>query len=309
MPPAEGVEPRWPIEGIARALDAETRPVDDVAFGSGHALDLLAGVAVELYPEGGVIRLTGAAARLELFRQDPPRVEHQRGAILFEHQTAEQRQALAITAAGDITLWLSSTPPSPLQDQKQEQEQEIEAAEAITAPAPVPGPETARSAAGATAIPNGVQTPVLAHSSGPEGAVFPASGNPRSGPERVPGSTWESTRDMSSQGGERAKQPRLSLLGRVGTEPRFRTLPSGTLMASFRLAVHDDAGNTSWRSIRAFGTRAERLQEKLAKGDLVEVIGYLHEQQKQLRDGQTKIVQEVYAAVVKRATQPSDDAS
>ncbi len=107
--------------------------------------------------------------------------------------------------------------------------------------------------------------------------------------------------------GEAAAEPearerqRVQLAGRVGQNPRTRTTPKGTFIASFPLGVKDEAdlNKTHWHQVLAFRERAQQVKDTLKKGDPVEVIGYRHEREIPRRDGSTRRVEEVYATVVK----------
>ncbi len=100
--------------------------------------------------------------------------------------------------------------------------------------------------------------------------------------------------------------PRVTLRGRLGAEPHFRTTTRrGELVASFPLGTHPDSETTEWHPIMAFGERAKRLQEHpLAKGQLVEVVGYVHERVGRTRSGDTKITKQIYATAI-RTTLPN----
>jgi hypothetical protein len=97
------------------------------------------------------------------------------------------------------------------------------------------------------------------------------------------------------------KQDRLTVNGRVGAAPRFRTTRNGTLIAQFPVAVHEENGETSWHRVVVFNDRARKLQgpRPLEKGQSVEVIGYKHVREQQTREGETKVIEEVYATLVK----------
>ncbi len=90
--------------------------------------------------------------------------------------------------------------------------------------------------------------------------------------------------------------------GRLGQDPRTRTTPKGTLIASFPLGVKDEADleKTSWHTVLAFRERAQTVHDTLKKGMPVEVIGYVHEREIPRRDGSTRTVEEVYATVIKQ---------
>lgn len=105
--------------------------------------------------------------------------------------------------------------------------------------------------------------------------------------------------DDSKQKTESPEQERLTLFGRVGATPSFRTTPKGKLVARFPLAVHGEENRTSWHTVLAFGDRAEKLRDALKKGQAVEIVGYRHTRESRTRDGQPKVVEEIYAVAVK----------
>ncbi len=91
---------------------------------------------------------------------------------------------------------------------------------------------------------------------------------------------------------------RVALSGRLGADPTFRTTPKGVLVARFQLAVHEEQDSTTWHTVLAFGDRAEKLRGALRKGQEAQVVGYLHERDIPTREGGTRRVQEIYAALV-----------
>ena len=99
------------------------------------------------------------------------------------------------------------------------------------------------------------------------------------------------TPDNSAQRKEAAQ--RITLSGRLGAAPAFRTTPKGVLVCRFPLAVHQDDESTAWHQVLAFGKRAEQLQEKLEKGQRVEVVGYRHEHEVEKRGGGSRLVSEI----------------
>ena len=99
------------------------------------------------------------------------------------------------------------------------------------------------------------------------------------------------------------EQERLSLMGRVGAEPAFRTTPKGTLVARFPLAVHNPDNSTTWHQVLAFNQQAEKLKESVTKGEAVQVVGYMHTREGRGRDGQPRTIRELYAATVTRRAQ------
>jgi primosomal replication protein N len=101
-----------------------------------------------------------------------------------------------------------------------------------------------------------------------------------------------------------SEEERVQLTGRLGRTPTFRTTPRGTFIGKFPLAVHLEDGQAKWHTILAFGERAQKLEQKVTAGEVVkgrevEVIGYPHTREKQSKNGKTRVVREVYAAVVK----------
>jgi single-stranded DNA-binding protein len=105
----------------------------------------------------------------------------------------------------------------------------------------------------------------------------------------------------SSTEDSEADRQRVTLVGRLGYAPKFRTTPKGTLVGSFSLGAHPEQGKTEWHQVVTFGSRAEKLQEAaFGKGDEVQVVGYPHERERtDKKTGETKTVTEIYAAVVK----------
>lgn len=73
----------------------------------------------------------------------------------------------------------------------------------------------------------------------------------------------------------------ISITGYLGKDPEISNLPSGTAVATFRIAeneVYTANGNkqkhTNWFTIKAFGRLAE-IAKNLSKGKKVGVIGKL----------------------------------
>jgi len=96
---------------------------------------------------------------------------------------------------------------------------------------------------------------------------------------------------------------RVTLVGRIGYAPKFRTTPRGTLVGSFSMNVHERPGDQgTWHKIVAFGVRAEKLRESgLGKGDEVQVVGYPHvAERRNQKTGEAKQDTQIYAAVVKK---------
>jgi hypothetical protein len=98
---------------------------------------------------------------------------------------------------------------------------------------------------------------------------------------------------------EHEQRERLTLSGRVGQNPRFKTTQKGTLVAQFPIAVRDDDQQTTWHRVVAFGDRAEKVRETVQRGQAVEVVGYRHTRTSRARDGKETTIEEVYATVIR----------
>src|SRR6266403_1714104 len=85
--------------------------------------------------------------------------------------------------------------------------------------------------------------------------------------------------------------------GRLGRDSELKTSNSGLSFLNFSVAADrkfkDSNGEwkskTKWYNAVLFGKRAEGLANYLKKGSLVQVIGYLEDQQYE-KDGETKYI-------------------
>ncbi len=259
-----GHQEAWPIGRVGETLRATPQPVEDAALGEGHLLQLgpERTTALELYSQAGVVRLWAEDTYLELTHQTPPHLRR-RGVIFTAHASpdnpAAERRRLIVTDQGEVLLSLTPT----------------------LASAALQREKTALSPANRTYHQSQAETPVSDDSTAPQ----PLSDKP-------------SERPQTAQQ-EKERRPRLTLTGRVGKAPAMRTTRNGVLIARFPLAVHSEEGETTWHQIVAFNEKAETAQDTLAKGQVVEVIGYLHEREQTTREGKKRRIQEVYAAVIK----------
>jgi Single-strand binding protein family len=96
------------------------------------------------------------------------------------------------------------------------------------------------------------------------------------------------------------KEERVALFGRLGRDPLFRVTANEKLIGQFPLAVRLDEETVKWETVIAHGPRAEKLRDqlKLKKGQSVEVIGYRHEQKRKDRQGNERVVEEIYVVAV-----------
>lgn len=80
--------------------------------------------------------------------------------------------------------------------------------------------------------------------------------------------------------------PTITLVGRIATEPEFKTLPSGTSMARFRVISNDRRKNafgewedhdTSGWNVVAWDRLAENISNVLTRGEQVIIQGTIKE--------------------------------
>lgn len=262
--PEQPAEPQtWEVAPVVDALEAAAEPRRHVAFGAGVQLQLDAetAAALELYPAAGVVRLTTQDAEVTLFRQPPPALDPERGRVRFARDTDTERVRLSLAASGEVALFIAPVAPG-------------RETRAVVDP-------------GDAGIPLAGETRVLGRSGGSSDAAAEPSPTP-----------VRPVQELAS-GEQASKRERLTLSGRLGRAPSFRTTRNGKLIASFPLAVRDEDGNTTWHTILTFGARAEQLRDQLEKGQVVQVIGYQHAREVRTKRGETKTVVEVYATLVK----------
>jgi single-strand DNA-binding protein len=99
-----------------------------------------------------------------------------------------------------------------------------------------------------------------------------------------------------------------AITGRLGHDPKLRTLPSGTLVLNLSVAVaqrriKDKEGKwvdqpPVWTDVTLFGANGQWLSERLAKGSLVEAVGELGVREYEARDGTRKTQVELVATRV-----------
>jgi len=82
--------------------------------------------------------------------------------------------------------------------------------------------------------------------------------------------------------------PRLHGVGRLGADPKSYTTKNGKALAKVSIAFSEKTGQndeTVWLEAAAFGGTADFLTGHFKKGDSIEVIGRLHENRWNDRDG------------------------
>jgi hypothetical protein len=218
------------------------------------------GTSLEVFPSHGLVRVTTPdRSQLELHDQGQPRIED--NTVVFEGR----HQRLTLHADGKV-LW-QHVPAAP--------------------EAPAGRPEGA-----------GSTSDLPQHASGPQEASETVVR------DQLAVTKTEENGQRPQKSSEEAEEERVELTGRLGRTPTFRTTPKGVFIAKFPLAVHLEDGATKWHTILAFGPRAQKLEEKVtegavAKGREVDVIGYVHTREEQGKNGKTRTLNEVYAAVVR----------
>jgi single-strand DNA-binding protein len=75
----------------------------------------------------------------------------------------------------------------------------------------------------------------------------------------------------------------VTITGHLGRDPETTTLPSGTTVSNFSVAVNDifrkgdeKTEKTHWFTVKAFGKLAELVNTYLSKGKKVGIIGRLN---------------------------------
>lgn len=91
----------------------------------------------------------------------------------------------------------------------------------------------------------------------------------------------------------------IVLSGRLTKEPEFRTLPNGTNVTSFTLAVQRNFKNNNgeydadFLNCVIFGNKAENFAQYVAKGNIVNVAGRVQSRSYENQNGQRVFVTEV----------------
>ena len=96
------------------------------------------------------------------------------------------------------------------------------------------------------------------------------------------------------------------LVGNLGADPEIRYTPSGTAVANFNLATHEQWTNkdgekgerTEWHRIVAWGRLGEICGEYLKKGSPVYIEGRIQTRSWEDRDGNKRYTTEIVANTV-----------
>lgn len=96
----------------------------------------------------------------------------------------------------------------------------------------------------------------------------------------------------------------VQLIGRLGTDVEFKTLSSGSNVATFPIATNEYYKNsdgekvnkTEWHNIVAWGKTAELMNSILTKGSEVIIQGKITSRSYEDKDGNKKYVTEIKAS-------------
>lgn len=95
---------------------------------------------------------------------------------------------------------------------------------------------------------------------------------------------------------------RVTLLGRVGTDPEMQYTPNGTAVTKLRLATDRNRANgdteTDWHSVVCWDKLAEIVNNYVAKGQRIYVDGRLVQNTWNGDDGQRRYRTEIHASEV-----------
>ena len=95
---------------------------------------------------------------------------------------------------------------------------------------------------------------------------------------------------------------RVTLLGRVGTDPEMQYTPNGTAVTKLRLATDRNRSNgdteTDWHSVVCWDRLAEAVNNYVGKGQRIYVDGRLVQNTWNGDDGQRRHRTEVHASEV-----------
>ncbi len=108
---------------------------------------------------------------------------------------------------------------------------------------------------------------------------------------------------------------KVILIGNLGTDPELRYTSSGTPVANFSLATHEQwttrdgekEERTEWHRIVAWGKLAEICNQYLHKGSQVYIEGKIRSRSWEDREGQKRFTTEIIALGMQMLGAPSKD--
>lgn len=81
----------------------------------------------------------------------------------------------------------------------------------------------------------------------------------------------------------------FTFTGHLGSDPEMKYLPSGTAVATFRVAINSRKDNPCWIEVQCWGKTAENANQYLTKGSLVGITAELQMQSWETDDGQKRV--------------------
>jgi single-strand DNA-binding protein len=111
---------------------------------------------------------------------------------------------------------------------------------------------------------------------------------------------------------------KLTLIGRVGSDPELKTTPNGISVCSFSVAASGQKKDqTTWYKANAWRKLGEACYKFLSKGKLVYIEGELQPRTYQAKSGETKMSLDVQVSEIEFLSpksessdeQPSTDAN
>ena len=90
----------------------------------------------------------------------------------------------------------------------------------------------------------------------------------------------------------------MTVVGRLGKDPVFRTTKGGKEVANFSVAV-DSSNGVTWYQIAAWNKLAVVCAKYLSKGRLIQIEGFMTEQKWISKDGEERVSERLFANWVK----------
>jgi len=98
-------------------------------------------------------------------------------------------------------------------------------------------------------------------------------------------------------------------MGRLGADPEFKTLNSGTEMCKFSLATRKNKDETDWHRCVVFGKAAEIVDKYVKKGDQLLVEGRIEYGSYENNDGDTVYTTDIISYNVDLIASPKQDSN
>lgn len=101
----------------------------------------------------------------------------------------------------------------------------------------------------------------------------------------------------------------VTLLGRVGQEPKVTTVSNGTTVAKLTLATsrkYKDQEQTQWHNITVFNKAAEFAGKYIHKGDCIVVIGEIKYDKYTTDKGEDRFVTNIIASNIQLCASKQD---